>query len=169
MGKIILAFLIPAFLFSAEVDIANSDIIERTINFAIFVGILWYLVANRIKLALKGRQDKIASELNAVQDKVAQSNLKKETMLKELDKAKDRAKEIIANAVKEADIISKNIEKQCKNDIENIKKSHQELLNFEQKKAKKAVINEILDELLMKENINLSKQDYINILKKKVA
>lgn len=165
----ILFILLPAFAFAAEVDIANSDIVERTINFAIFVAILWYLLANRIKAALKARQDGISSQLNAVQDKLAQSNIKKEDALKSLEQSKQKAEDIISSAKKEALIIAQNIEEQCKNDIEILKKSHQELLNFEQKRMKKAVIDDILDELLIKNDIKLNKNDYIEILLKRVA
>ncbi|RDU63163.1 F0F1 ATP synthase subunit B [Helicobacter sp. MIT 14-3879] len=166
-----LPFLLPLFLFGAgaEININNTDIIERTINFAIFVAILWYLLANKIKLALKDRQNKIAEQLDAVQNKLSKSRRKKEEALKDLEKSKQIADDIILNAKKESEIIVKNIENQCKNDIEIIKKNHKELLIFEQKKAKKAVINEILDELLIKNDIDLEKKDYINIITKKVA
>ncbi|RAX54075.1 hypothetical protein CCY99_05180 [Helicobacter sp. 16-1353] len=165
----ILFILLPVFAFAADVDIANSDIIERTINFAIFVAILWYLLANRIKSALKARQDGISSQLNAVQDKLAQSKAKKEDMLKSLEQSKQKAEEIVANAKKEAFIITQNIEEQCKNDIEILNKNHQELLSFEQKRMKKAVIDDILDELLIKNDVKLDKNDYIDILLKRVA
>lgn len=173
MSKNILAILLfliaPMLLMAAEVDIKNSDIIERTINFIIFVAILWYLLKNRIKIALKDRQDKIASQLNAVQDRLNQSKLKKEEAMKSLEDSKKLADEIIANAKKEASMIASNMQNQCKNDIAMIKKNHEELLSFEQKRMNRMVINEILDELLSDKNIALDKKDYINILTKRVA
>ncbi len=168
MYKVFL-ILLPALMFGNEVDIANSDIIERTINFIIFAVILWYLLANRLKTMLKARQDGISSQLNAVQEKLAQSQLKKEEALKALEAAKQQADDIINSAKKESIIITNHIEEQCNNDIEILKKNHQELLDFEQKKMKKAVINDVLDELLNNNNITLSKKDYIDILRKRVA
>lgn len=173
MSKNILAIFLlliaPIFLMGAEVDIKNSDIIERSINFIIFVAILWYLLKNRLKLALKDRQDKIASQLNAVQDRLNQSKIKKEEAMKSLEDSKKLAAEIIENAKKEASMITSNMQNQCKNDIAMIKKNHEELLSFEQKRMKRLVINEILDELLSDKNITLDKKDYINILTKRVA
>lgn len=165
----LLFFILPIFLFAAEVDITNSDIIERTINFAIFVAILWYLLANRIKTALKSRQNDISSKLNAVQDKLELSKTKKEEALKSLEQSKQKAQEIISNAKKEAFIITQNIDEQCKNDIEILKKNHSELLKFEQKRMKKSVIDDILDEIFIKNDLKLVKNDYINILFKKVV
>jgi len=40
--------LAPVALF-ANSDGAETDIIQRTVNFVIFAGILWYLLADKIK------------------------------------------------------------------------------------------------------------------------
>lgn len=170
MKKILLAFfvaLVP--IFGAEVEFAKSDFVMRTVNFVIFVAILWYLVAGWIRNALKTRQEGIASQLNAVQDKLKESLSKKETAQKELSNSKQLAQTIIQDAKKEAQILTQNIESQCNIDIENIKKSHAERLNFEQKRAKVAVVDEILDELLSDKNIPLTKKDFVEILTKRVA
>ena len=169
MLKIFYLFFFPALLFASEVNIADTDIIERTINFAIFVVILWYLSANKIKQALKDRQKSIANQLNAVQDKLSQSRLKKEEALKALEETKQKAQEIILNAKKEAEIIANNINKQCATDIEIINRNHQERIEFEQKRMKKIVINDVIGELLSNNNMQLSKNDYIDILLKRVA
>lgn len=169
MLKIFYLFFFPALLFASEVNIADTDIIERTINFAIFVVILWYLSANKIKQALKDRQKSIANQLNAVQDKLSQSRLKKEEALKALEETKQKAQEIILNAKKEAEIIASNINKQCATDIEIINRNHQERIEFEQKRMKKIVINDVIGELLSNNNMQLSKNDYIDILFKRVA
>ena len=169
MLKIFYLFFFPALLFASEVNIVDTDIIERTINFAIFVVILWYLSANKIKQALKDRQKSIANQLNAVQDKLSQSRLKKEEALKALEETKQKAQEIILNAKKEAEIIASNINKQCATDIEIINRNHQERIEFEQKRMKKIVINDVIGELLSNNNMQLSKNDYIDILFKRVA
>ncbi len=168
MLKMFYLFLLPIFLFASDVNIADSDIIERTINFIIFIVILWYLFANKIKESLKDRQRNIADQLNAVQDKLSQSMAKKEEAYRLLEESKQKAKEIVLNAKKEAEIIADNINKQCNIDIAIINKNHQERISFEHKKIKKMIINDVIDELLLN-NINLSKNDYIDILLKRVA
>lgn len=165
----IVLLLMPLFAFGAEVSIANSDFVMRSVNFVIFVALLWWLVAKHIKKALKDRADNIASQLNAVQVKLAESNAKKIAKLDELENAKKLAKDIVASAHKEAEILTKNIQEQCKRDMEILQKSFVERLNFEQKRVKKSVVSEVLDEILRDENIKLDKKQFVEILTKRVA
>lgn len=165
----LIVLILPIFVSAAEVSIENSDFVMRSINFIIFIALLWWLVAKWIKNALKARQDNIALQLNAVQDKLAQSKAKKDLALKELEKSKKLAKDIVEDAKKEATILADGIATQCKNDIEMLRKSHAERLNFEQKRIKKAVIAEVLDELLSDKNIVLDKKIFVDILTKRVA
>lgn len=165
----ILFLLMPLVAFSAEVSIESSDFVMRCVNFAIFVAILWWLLAKRLKNMLKDRQDSIAKKLNAVQEKLAESNAKKVEKLKELEQSKKLAKDIVANAKKEAEILTKNIQNQCKNDMEILQKAYIERLNFEQKRIKKSVVSEVLDEILSDKNITLDKKIFVEILTKRVA
>lgn len=165
----IVLLLMPLFAFGAEVSIENSDFVMRSVNFVIFVALLWWLVAKHIKKALKDRQENIASQLNAVQVKLAESNTKKIAKLDELENAKKLAKDIVASAHKEAEILTKNIQEQCKRDMEILQKSFVERLNFEQKRVKKSIVSEVLDEILRDENIKLDKKQFVEILTKRVA
>ncbi len=167
--RLYLLLLAPILALASEVSFADSDFIARSINFVIFVAFLWWLLAKRFRAMAKERQDKIAAQLNAVQDKLALSAKKKDDALKALEDSKILAKDIVANAQKEAQILATNIENQCKTDIANIQKSHAERLNFEQKRIKKAVIDEVLDELLADDKIALNKKAFVEILTKKVA
>lgn len=162
-----LIFMLPIFALGAEVNITDSDIIARTINFIIFFAICWYLIAGRLKSALSNRSQTIADRLSAVQKKLEESKLHKDEMLKKLDESKELAENIVESAIKEAQIITQNIESQLKNDIELLKKSHNERLNFEVKKMKKVVINEVIEEILS--GVSLDKKDYLHILNEKVA
>lgn len=168
MLKVFYFFLLPILLFASDVNISDSDIIERSINFAIFVVIVWYLFANKIKQSLKDRQNSIANQLNTVQDKLSQSSAKKEEALKLLEESKQKAQEIILNAKKEAELIISNINNQCSIDIEIINKNHQERIAFEQKRINKIVINDVINELLLN-NMQINKNDCIDILLKRVA
>lgn len=160
---------LPIFALASEVDFAKSDFIERSINFVIFAAILWYLVAGRLKAALKARQEGISSQLSFMQDRLAQSKIKKDEALKSLESSKQKAYEIIESAKKEAAIIAQNTKNQCENDIKTLNKNYQERKDFEKRRMKRAVIDDILDELLLKNDINLGKSDYIDILLKRVA
>ncbi|MGX3010761.1 F0F1 ATP synthase subunit B [Helicobacter sp. 23-1044] len=165
----ILLLLMPIFACAAEVSFENSDFVMRSVNFVIFVALLWWLVAKHIKNALKARQDEISAQLNAVQVKLAESNNKKLEKLKELENAKKLAIDIVANAHKEAEVITKNIQNQCKKDLEILQKSYIERMGFEQKRAKKSIVSEVLSEILRDENIALDKKKFVEIITKKVA
>jgi len=59
--------LAPVALF-ANSHGAETDIVQRTVNFIIFAGILWYLLADKIKAFFAERSLSIQSELDKVQD-----------------------------------------------------------------------------------------------------
>lgn len=170
--KVLLKILfvsMPLVAFGAEVSIENSDFVMRCVNFAIFVAILWWLLAKRVKNMLQERRDSIAKQLNAVQDKLAESNAKKVEKLKELEQSKKLARDIVDNAKKEAEILTSNIHNQCKKDMEILQKTYIERLNFEQKRIKQSVVSEVLDEILSDKFIALDKKKIVEILTKRVA
>lgn len=161
----IFLLLFPIILF-ASVDVSNSDIIERSINFVIFIVILWYLVANKLFSALKNRQVTMASKLNGIQNELLDSNAKKDEALKLLDQTKNKVQNIIDTANKEALVISNNMEKQCMLDIEVLNNIHNDLLKFEKSRINREVIDEVLDKLF-KEMPNIPKDIYINMIAKR--
>lgn len=164
--------LLPLFfstiLFGASVDIANTDIIERIINFIIFIAIMWYLLADKIKLVLSQRRDNIVSNLSRVESDLADSKLRKEEAVNALQQAKDKASQMINLANKEALVLSKKIEDQCNIDINLLNKHFVELHEFERQKMKREVIENFISDLL-NDDISLDKKDYLNILIGKVA
>lgn len=84
--------LAPLALFASS-EGAETDIVQRTVNFIIFAGILWYLLADKIKAffadrtaSIQAELDKVQDTLKASQDKVedaAKKNLKKRKLLQQ--------------------------------------------------------------------------------------
>ena len=107
MKKLGLITLFSAAAFASEMA-AHTDIVPRTINFLIFVAILWYLAGNKIINFFKQRQENIAKRFQEVQSKLKEAKTKKETLKAELENAKAKAEEIVNNAKEEA----KHIEEQ---------------------------------------------------------
>ena len=58
------------------------DIVPRTINFIIFAAILYYLIANPVKNAYKGRIEGIAARLDNIEQKLKESKAKKDDAIK---------------------------------------------------------------------------------------
>lgn len=167
--SVLFILLCPAFLLSADVNILESDFIERSINFAIFVAILWYLAAGKIIALLKDRRDSISNRLDDIQEKLRISKLKKDEAIKALEDSKNKAQSIINNANKEAEVIAKDMERQYEIDVKIINRNHQDLISFERKKMKRAVVSDVMDELLKNSSIDIDKSAYMRILLKGVS
>ncbi len=170
MKKILLFALAfaPLALFASS-EGAESDILQRTVNFVIFAAILWYLVADKIKAAFADRSLSIQAELDKVQDALDASQKKVDDTTAKLEEAKKLATEIVEGANAEIEKIKEDVLIAVKYDIANLEKHFDEKVRVETRKAKKEVVSEILGELLNTDNIELSQDELSNIVLKKVA
>ena len=147
----------------------ESDILQRTVNFILFVGILWYLLAKPVKAYFTGRSESIAKELQSVQDKLNESVQKKKDALAKISEAEKQAVEILEAAKKESKILNDSILSQCEVDLENLEKSQQAKLELAQRKMISSVVEEILDEVIADSSKAFSKDAMVNVILKKVA
>ena len=148
---------------------AETDIVQRTVNFIIFAFILWYLLASKIKayfaertLGIQSELDKVQETLKASEDKVADAHRK-------LEEAKKLAIEIVDGAKADIDSVKQKIALAADSDIANLNKNFDEAMKVEISKAKREVVAEVLEELLKSENIQLTQDELANIVLKKVA
>ena len=171
MKKILLLglALAPVALFAQEGAETDYDIVQRTVNFIIFAGILWYLLADKIKAFFADRTLSIQAELDKVQDTLKASEDKVNEAQKQLDDAKKLAAEIVENAKADIDSVKQKVSVAVDADIANLEKNLDEMIKVETSKAKREVVAEILDELLKSDNIKLSQDELANIVLKKVA
>jgi len=167
--KIVLFMLAfaPLALFASEG--AETDIIQRTVNFVIFAGILWYLLAEKIKAFFANRSLGIQAELDKVQDTLKESQAKVDEATLKLEEAKKLAVEIVSGANAEIDSIKSKIAQAVDNEIAHLNKNFDEKIKIETKKAKKEVVQSVLEELLSSDNIGVSQDELANIVLKKVA
>ncbi len=167
MSKILLPLLFVATsLFAAD---GGTDIVQRTVNFVIFAGILWYLLAEPVKNYFGGRSQGIADELQKVQDRLRESKQAKEAAVAKVTEAKKLAEEIVAAASKEGKILNEKILKQCDVDLENMQKQGGAGMELEQRKMVRELVDEIMSEVLAQESSALDKEAMANIIMKKVA
>ena len=160
--------LAPLALFANE-GAVETDIVQRTVNFIIFAGILWYLLADKIKAFFAERSLSIQSELDKVQDTLKASQDKVTDAQKKLAEAKKIATEIVEGAKADIDSVKQKVATAVDSDIENLNKSLDEMMKVEISKAKKEVVTQVLEELLSSENIKLTQDELANIVLKKVA
>lgn len=155
--------LLPTFLLASE-----SDIFPRTINFIIFVVIMYFLLAKHVKKIYSDRIDNIKNRLVSIEKSLDEAKKNKEDAIKRIEIANNEADKLIVLSKEQAAKLSENILKDAENEIENMKKSYEEQKIFEEKKAKAEVVNELLDELL-NSNINLKQNDLLDIVSRKVS
>ena len=169
--KFLSLLLLPVLaLASGDVEASGSgetDIFWRVINFAIFFGILYYLVADKIKDFFKDRSEGIASKFSEIEEKKKIAKIEKEEAAQKVKDAEGTATELIENAKKEADIMVTKINETLAHDKTQLEKSHSDRVEIETKKMKKEVVNEVLEDMFTSDSI--SNKDMLNIIKKKVA
>ena len=160
--------IVPVALFANE-GAVETDIVQRTVNFIIFAGILWYILADKIKAFFAERSLSIQAELDKVQDTLKASQEKVKDAQKKLEEAKKLATEIVEGAKADIDSVKQKVATAVDSDIVNLNKNLEEMMKVEISKAKKEVVTEVLEELLSSENIKLTQQELANIVLKKVA
>jgi F-type H+-transporting ATPase subunit b len=147
----------------------ETDIIQRTVNFLLFAGLIWYLVAEPVKSYFAGRSQGIANEMQKVQDKLKESvNLKKDALAK-IEEAEKFAQELLVTSKKENKILNDNIMSQCEMDLENLTKQQETLMDFEQRRMVRGVVEDTLDEVLSQSSDSFDKEAMANVILKKVA
>lgn len=160
--------LAPVALFASE-GAVETDIVQRTVNFIIFAGILWYLLADKIKAFFANRTLSIQAELDKVQETLKASQDKVSDAQKKLEEAKKLATEIIEGAKADIDSVKQKVATAVDVDIANLNKNLEEMMKVQTSKVKKQVVAEVLEELLSSENIQLTQSELANIVLKKVA
>ncbi|WP_295698370.1 F0F1 ATP synthase subunit B [Helicobacter sp. UBA3407] len=164
----IIFLVLPSFLL-ASVSIEQSDFVERVINFVIFIAILWYFAFDPIKGIFINRKNAIAARLQEAQDNLQKAKQEKEAALKALEESKEKAKDIITAAKQEAYLVEQKYNEQIKKDIETLKYALELNIEFEQRKAIQESVNKLLDELIKSNDIALNKEEYINIITKRIS
>ena len=169
MNKILLLLLTVSTYALASGHEGGTDIVQRTVNFALFAGLVWYLVAEPAKSYFAGRSQGIADELQKVQDKLKETaNLKKEATAK-VSEANKFASELSVTSKKENKILNDNIMVQCDNDLEVLSKQLAVQMEFEQRKMIRQVVENTVNEALVGASDSFDKKAMAQVILKKVA
>ncbi|MDD2838047.1 MAG: F0F1 ATP synthase subunit B [Sulfuricurvum sp.] len=171
MGKIIVTvLLLSAYLFGSEAAAEGStDIVQRTVNFLIFAGILFYVLAEPLKNYFGGRTAAIADELEKVQERLRESKKLKDAAEHKIEEAERFASELAESSKKENKILNDKILAQCEQELEIIEKQNEALMELEKRKMVREVVSEVMNDVMNSSNDALGKEAMTEILKKKVA
>lgn len=168
------AFILPTLVLAAgdghhEVTMMESDFFYRVLNFSVFAGILYYLVANPIKDYFVGRSEGIANKLEEIEEKLQASKNERLAAEENLVKAEAKAKEIVVNAENEAKIISANIAEKNSATLEILEQQASEKQALASKKATQTTINELLNENFDNSDIAVDEAKVVSLVSGKVA
>jgi F-type H+-transporting ATPase subunit b len=167
--KISLLLVISPVLLLAGDHGGHTDIVPRTVNFLIFVGLAYYLLADKVKSIFTARSTKIADEFESVQNKLKDSNALREAAIAKIEESKKIAEDIIIQARKESEIIAAKILENSKREIVNLERHNEEFLQTETRKAIKNAVRTVLEEKLKENSIGLNKDELVSFVKEKVA
>ena len=171
MSKILLliAMLSTYALASGGAEHGGTDIVQRTVNFLLFAGLIWYLIAEPAKNYFVSRSQGIADELQKVQIKLNESIDFRKDALTKISEAEKFAEELAIASKKENKILNDNIMVQCESDLEIIAKQNTSLMEFEQRRMVQNVVEDILNEVLSQSDDGFDKEAMANVILKKVA
>lgn len=173
MNKIIFTLMVVSgYVFAsahgAEAE-AGTDIVQRTVNFLIFAGILYYLIAEPVKSYFNGRSEAIASELEKVQQKLRESKEAKAEAVQGVADAKVLAENLLETAKKENKLLNDKVMKQCEIDLENLAQQNNSLMEFEKREMIRGMVTEVMSDVLKDEETTLDEKAMADIITKKVA
>jgi len=167
---LVLILMISTYALASEAaHEGGTDIVQRAVNFLLFVGLIWYLVGEPVKNFFASRSQGIADDLKKVQEKLDESiNLKKEALAK-ISEAEKFAQELAVASKKENKILNDNIMTQCDAELEAMVKQHASKKEFEQRNMVRDVVETIITETLDQSSEVFDREAMANVILKKVA
>ena len=170
MSRILVLILtMSTFALASNAEHGSTDIIQRTVNFLLFAGLVWYLVAEPIKSYFASRSQGISDELQKVQDKLSETIALKKEALSKISDAEKFAEELAVSSKKENKIINDNMMAQCEVELETLSKQNAMLTEFEERKMVRTVVENVLNEVLIQSSDSFDKEAMANVILKKVA
>ena len=166
---IVLMLMMSTIALASDAEHASTDIVQRTVNFLLFAGLIWYLVAEPVKNYFASRSQAIEDEMQKIQDKLKETiSLKKEALVK-ISEAEKFAEDLVVSSKKENKILNDSVMTQCDVDLELLSKQQTTLMDFEQRKMVRSVVEETLSDVLTQTSDSFDKEAMANVILKKVA
>ncbi len=166
---LVIMLMISTYALASDAEHAGTDIVQRTVNFALFAGLIWYLIAEPAKSYFAARSQGIADEMQKVQDKLNETISLKKDALAKISDAEKFVQELTVASKKENKILNDNIMTQCNVELETLAKQQVSLMDFDQRRMVRTVVEETLDEVLTQSSESFDKEAMANVILKKVA
>jgi len=166
---LVLLLMISTYALASEAEHAGTDIVQRTVNFILFAGLVWYLVGEPVKNYFASRSQGIADELKKVQEKLDESIARKKEALAKISEAEKFAEDLANSSKKENKIINDGIMAQCEVELKNITKQSTSKREFEERKMVREVVENVIEETLSQSAGSFDREAMANVILKKVA
>ena len=174
IALIIATVLVPSLVLAGHggehhTTMFNSDFFYRVLNFSIFAGLIYYLVANPIKAFFIERSEGIANRLEEIESKLQASKNERLAAEENLAKAQEKAKEVVADALNEAKILATNIAEKNAALLSQLERQALEKQELETKKAVRNTIDDVLNNGITNDDITIDESKVISLISNKVA
>jgi len=166
---LVLLLMISTYALASEAEHAGTDIVQRTVNFILFAGLVWYLVGEPVKNYFASRSQGIADDLKKVQEKLDESLARKQEAMAKIVEAEKYAEDLANSSKKENKIINDSIMAQYDIELENIAKQNISKKEFEERKMVREVVENIIEETLNQSAGSFDREAMANVILKKVA
>jgi F-type H+-transporting ATPase subunit b len=166
---LVLMLTISTYALASEAGHGETDIVQRTVNFLLFAGLVWYLVGEPIKNYFAGRSQAIADEFKKAQDRLDEVVALKKDALAKISSAEKFAEELAVTSKKENKIINDNIMSQCESELETLVKQGASSREYTQRTMVRTVVEDVLKETLAQSSNDFDKEAMANVILKKVA
>jgi len=166
---LVLMLMISTYALASEAGHGETDIVQRTVNFLLFAGLVWYLVGEPAKNYFASRSQSIADEFKKAQEKLDESIALKEEALAKISAAEKFAEELVVTSKKENKIINDNIMAQCELDLETLSKQSVTSKEYAERKMVRGVVEDVIKETLAQSSGDFDKEAMANVILKKVA
>jgi F-type H+-transporting ATPase subunit b len=175
-----LLMVIPAWLFGSEHGHAfaeqyhavagrYTDFIPRIVNFSIFAGLAYYLVASPLKAFFVGRKEGIADQLNEIERKVQEAKEARKRSEQALEESKAKAKEIAEDSEKEIALLKTKFADMTERELALLEAQFDEKCELEERRMARDTIDAVLNENITADDIPMNADKVIDIVAKKVA
>lgn len=167
LTMLLLVAFLPSALFASEGG--ETDIFQRTVNFLIFISILWYLLADKARDFFANRSSEIQSELEKVQELVKASKKAKEDALLKVEEARKTAEDIVETSKKELHILKDKMQKQLNDELDYMDRQYEEQIDAIARNKTREIVEEIVSGMFDDKDTKVDQADLVNIIAKKVA
>ncbi|MDR0746712.1 MAG: hypothetical protein LBE89_02340 [Helicobacteraceae bacterium] len=147
----------------------QADIVERTINFAIFAALIYLLLAKHIRSFFAGRTQSITAVFEKAQERAKEAKSAREDAQLRLEQAKEQAKEIIALASEDAAAAAARIAIKSDEEVRLLHRLKEENKTVIENKIIRAVVTEAMGEILSADDFLSDQKAIVENLIKRVA